>query len=99
MVKAIALLASAVLALSSATLRANAACECGYLDPSTNHLWTDASFSYFNETGLEDIVMDPAKSPKVDGAETAGDTGDGQQTWSAVGIHINRTRNRSALPT
>lgn len=89
MVKAIALLASAVLALSSATLRANAACECGYLDPSTNHLWTDASFSYFNETGLEDIVMDPTKSPKVDGAETAGETGDGQQTWSAVGNHIN----------
>lgn len=48
--------------------------------PTTNHLWTDAAFSYFNETGLEDIVMNPAKSPKVDGNQPSGDTGDGQQT-------------------
>ncbi|SPO23429.1 uncharacterized protein UTRI_02108 [Ustilago trichophora] len=89
MVKAFALFTTAALVLSSATLRAQAACECGYLDPTTNHLWTDAAFSYFNETGLEDIVMNPAKSPKVDGNQPSGDTGDGQQTWSAVGNHIN----------
>ncbi|CDW98355.1 hypothetical protein, partial [Sporisorium scitamineum] len=89
MVKAISLLTTAVLALSSVTLRVKADCECGYLDPSTNHLWTDVAFSYFNETGLKEIVMNPAKSPKINGAQIAGDTGDGQQTWSAVGDHIN----------
>ncbi|KAJ1028453.1 hypothetical protein NDA16_001619 [Ustilago loliicola] len=89
MVKPFALLTTAVLALSSATLPAKAACECGYLDPTTNHLWTDASFSYFNETGLDDIVTNPAKSPNVDGVATVGDTGDGPQTWSAIGNQIN----------
>lgn len=87
MVKALALLTAAVLALST---RVKADCECGYLDPVTNHLWTDASFSYFNESGLDDIVMNPAVSPRVDGAMSAGDSGDGQQTWSAVGDHINK---------
>ncbi|TKY87309.1 hypothetical protein EX895_003986 [Sporisorium graminicola] len=89
MVKAVSLLTSAVLALSSLTFHVRADCECGYLDPSTNHLWTDAAFSYFNETGLDDVVMNPAKSPKIQGAQIAGDTGEGQQTWSAVGDHIN----------
>ncbi|EST07846.1 Acyltransferase 3 [Kalmanozyma brasiliensis GHG001] len=89
MVKAIALFTTAVLALSSINLGVKADCECGYLDPSTNHLWTDAAFSFFNETGLDDIVMNPAKSPKPNGNEIVGDTGDGQQTWSAVGNHIN----------
>ncbi|CBQ72133.1 conserved hypothetical protein [Sporisorium reilianum SRZ2] len=89
MVKALSLLTTAILALSSVTLRVKAVCECGYLDPSTNHLWTDAAFSYFNETGLDDVVMNPVKSPKINGAQEAGDTGDGQQTWSAVGDHIN----------
>ena len=89
MFKALSLVASAILALSSVTLRVKADCECGYLDPSTNHLWTDAAFTYFNESGLDDMVTNPAKSPKINGIETAGLTGDGQQTWSAVGDHIN----------
>lgn len=90
MVKAFGLLGTAILALSSLTLRVKADCECGYLDPSTNHLWTDASFSYFNESGLDDIVMNPAVSPKTYGNLPVGDTGAGQQTWSAVGNHINK---------
>ncbi|PWY98502.1 hypothetical protein BCV70DRAFT_201814 [Testicularia cyperi] len=91
MVKAITFssLASAALALSSLVLRANAACECGYLDPATQHLWTDAAITYFNETGLEDMVMNPVISPKTEGQLSAGDTGTGQQTWSAVGDHVN----------
>lgn len=74
MVNALTLFTTAILALSSATLRAQAACECGYLDPFTNHLWTDASFSYFNETGLDDIVMNPAVSPKIYGNQNGGET-------------------------
>ncbi len=46
-------------------------------------------FSYFNETGLEDIVMNPAKSPKTDGMATAGDTGRRTTDLVAVGDHIN----------
>lgn len=65
------------------------ACECGYLDPSTGALWTDATISYFNETGLTDVVTQPAKSPRIYGEQSAGDTGTGQQPWSLVGNHIN----------
>lgn len=68
---------------------ARAACECGYLDPSTNALWTDATITYFNETGTADIVTLPAKSPHIYGQQTIGDTGTGQQSWAVVGDHIN----------
>ncbi|KAJ1029390.1 hypothetical protein NDA13_002641 [Ustilago tritici] len=60
MIKAITLLTTAILALSTATLRAKAACECGL-----------------------------AKSPKIDGVATVGETGNGPQTWSAVGHYVH----------
>ncbi|SPC67213.1 uncharacterized protein UHOD_11475 [Ustilago sp. UG-2017b] len=69
MIKAITLLTTAILAISTATLRAKA-------------------FMWFNETGLDDIVANLAKSPKIDGVATVGETGNGPQTWSAVG-HVN----------
>lgn len=62
--------------LSGGIVRAS--CECGYLDPLTNAVWTDATISYFNETSASssdtnrnvsdasahasDIVMEPALS-------------------------------------
>ncbi|SOV01561.1 uncharacterized protein UDID_06805 [Ustilago sp. UG-2017a] len=67
-----------------------AACECGYRDPLTNALWTDRTITYFNESGLNDLVTDPAVSPRIYGGATAGETGDGQQDWSLVGNLINK---------
>ncbi|EPQ26678.1 uncharacterized protein PFL1_05657 [Pseudozyma flocculosa PF-1] len=81
--------ATATTWLSSAPLLANAACECGYLDPATNALWTDAAITYFNETGTSDMVTNPAQSPKIYGQLSAGDTGSGSETWAVVGDHIN----------
>ncbi|KAN0062765.1 hypothetical protein ACQY0O_004960 [Thecaphora frezii] len=85
----LALLAAATTLISRAPLQAQAACECGYLDPSTNALWTDAAITYFNETGTDDIVTHPAKSPNIFGMQTAGDTGTGSQTWAVLGDHVN----------
>ncbi|UZJ53603.1 hypothetical protein CBS101457_002923 [Exobasidium rhododendri] len=69
--------------------RVDAACECGYLDPASGQLWTDATITYFNETGLADVVVDVQQSPSIYGQETNGQTGDGQQAWSLIGDHIN----------
>ena len=77
------------LILTSAPQQAHAACECGYLDPVTNVLWTDATITYFNETGLQDMVTQPEESPKIYGHQTAGETGTGQQSWAVVGDHVN----------
>ena len=68
---------------------ARSACECGYFDPSTNALWTDATLTYFNESGLSSVVTGPAVSPRIYGDETAGDTGDGQEEWATVGNLVN----------
>lgn len=63
----------------------SAACECGYLDPQTGALWTDASLSYFNDTSAySQVIFSPLKSPSASGQRTAGDTGDGTQLWSAT---------------
>ncbi|PWN53723.1 hypothetical protein IE53DRAFT_383764 [Violaceomyces palustris] len=68
-------------------------CECGYLDPATDALWTDATISYFNETGAADFVNQTALSPRIYGEQTAGDTGNGTQNWAVVGNHINKWEN------
>jgi hypothetical protein len=69
---------------------ARAACECGYLDPATNALWTDATITYFNETGFADVVTNPAVSPGIYGMQTSGSTGEGQESWVIVGDHVNK---------
>jgi hypothetical protein len=81
------LVPSSLLAAALVTLAplARAACECGYLDPSTNAIWTDATITYFNETGTTDIVTEPAKSPRIYGQQSAGETGTGQESWAIVG--------------
>ncbi|UZJ55558.1 hypothetical protein CBS101457_004878 [Exobasidium rhododendri] len=78
-----------LLALTSLAPLARAACECGYLDPDTNALWTDATITYFNESGINDIVTRPAQSPRIYGQQIAGDTGTGQESWAIVGDHVN----------
>jgi hypothetical protein len=83
------LLALSVATVGFAPLQAQAACECGYFDPNTGSTWTDASITYFNETGMQDVVTLPTKSPKILGQETIGDTGTGQETWAVVGDHVN----------
>jgi hypothetical protein len=65
------------------------ACECGYLDPISGELWTDATITYFNETGLNDVVTNVQESPGIYGQQTVGQTGTGQQAWSLVGDHVN----------
>ena len=84
-----ALTLSALL-LSAASPLARAACECGYYDPATQALWTDATISYFNETsGSDSIVLQSTISPRIYGSQSSGDSGDGQQDWAVVGNHIN----------
>ena len=78
-----------VYGLASIAPLARAACECGYLDPATNALWTDATITYFNETGLNDVVTNPAVSPGPYGYQTGGSTGNGQEAWAIVGDNIN----------
>lgn len=80
---------SLLAAAATATTLVRGACECGYQDPLTGALWTDATISYFNETGLDDVVTLPTKSPRIYGEQSAGDTGTGQQPWSVVGDHVN----------
>lgn len=70
-----------------ATIGARAACECGYLDPTTKDLWTDAVITYFNETNAADqIVFHPEDYADRYGRDSAGYAGDGQQAW----INSNR---------
>lgn len=64
-------------------LGAAAKCACGYRDPSTSMLYTDAIFTYFNESGAADqVVFDPTSSPSLSGHSGAGDTGTGNQNWA-----------------
>lgn len=87
------LVASAlVFALSTLPL-IRAACECGYRDPLTDALWTDRSITYFNESGLTDVVTDPTVSPRMYGGATPGETGDGQQAWALVGDLVDKWEN------
>jgi hypothetical protein len=71
------------------TWQSHAACECGYLDPVTGNLWTDASITYFNETGMADTVIDVQEQASILGMESAGNSGQGQETWVVIGDHIN----------
>ncbi|SJX64811.1 uncharacterized protein SRS1_15240 [Sporisorium reilianum f. sp. reilianum] len=87
------LVASALILAASCVSVVRAACECGYRDPVTNALWTDRTITYFNETGLNDVVTQPAQSPRIYGGATPGETGDGQQAWSLVGNLINKWEN------
>ncbi len=89
-----ATLVASVLVLAASTLpAAQAACECGYRDPLTDAVWTDRAITYFNESGLNDVVTNPAVSPRMYGGDTAGETGDGQQAWSLVGNLLNKWEN------
>ncbi|UZJ56719.1 hypothetical protein CBS101457_006039 [Exobasidium rhododendri] len=66
-------------------------CPCGYTDPSTGAVWTDAIFTYFNETDAStDIVAVPASSPYSDGQNGAGVTGNGTQDWSNIGGQLDK---------
>lgn len=87
------MLAAALASCAMLVSRAHAACECGYQDPSTGDIWTDATITYFNETGLSDVVTDVQQSPAIYGEQTAGSTGDGEQSWSLIGDHINKWEN------
>lgn len=80
----------ALLFLLALAGRVQSACECGYLDLITGSLWTDATITYFNETGLTDVVVDFEASPSIYGMETSGLTGNGQQSWIFIGDHINK---------
>ncbi|EST09313.1 Acyltransferase 3 [Kalmanozyma brasiliensis GHG001] len=84
------LVASALLIATWSIPLIHAACECGYRDPLTDALWTDRTITYFNETGFNDVVTQPAQSPRMYGGATPGDTGDGQQAWSLVGDLVNK---------
>lgn len=87
------LVASTLVFAASCLSFAQAACECGYRDPLTNALWTDRSITYFNETGLTDVVTQPQRSPRIYGGATPGETGNGQQSWSLVGNLVNKWEN------
>ncbi|KIS67250.1 uncharacterized protein UMAG_04354 [Mycosarcoma maydis] len=87
------LIASVLVLTASCLPLAQAACECGYRDPLTNALWTDRAITYFNETGLTDVVTQPSQSPRIYGGASPGETGDGQQTWSLVGNLVNKWEN------
>ena len=80
---------AALLCLSVLADRVRSACECGYLDPTTGDRWTDATITYFNETGLADVATDVQAPPSIYGQETSGETGDGQQAWALIGDHVN----------
>ncbi|CAO1612506.1 unnamed protein product [Jaminaea pallidilutea] len=70
--------------LFARSVAAQSQCACGYRDPTSNQVWTDAIITYFNETNAAtDFVMDPAQSPNVAGRKGSGSTGDGSQDWAA----------------
>lgn len=85
--------ASAFLGIATVIPRVDAACECEYLDPLTQEIWTDAVFTYFNETGISDVVTNIMESPNIYGEKTQGNTGNGSQAWSAIGDHVNKWEN------
>lgn len=65
-------------------------CPCGYLDTTTNDLWTDSILTYFNETGAQqDVVFSPLVSPYYMGQGTSGNTGNGTEDWAAAGDQVN----------
>lgn len=66
----------------------HAACECGYRDPKTSDLWTDAVITYFNEsTAARDIAFAPAEHADRYGRDDPGRLSDaGQEAW----INSNR---------
>jgi hypothetical protein len=87
----IAVAAVAWVSLFSAVQVTSAAdCPCGYFDSTTSELWTDAIFTYFNETDASsDIVAAPAISPYLQGQDSAGDTGNGTEDWSIIGGQVD----------
>jgi hypothetical protein len=88
LVAAVAWLSLLVALTTNTAMAAN--CPCGYNDPTTGQLWTDAVLTYFNETDASnDIVMDPSVSPYSAGQQSAGNTGSGTQDWSNVGGQVN----------
>lgn len=75
-----------VILLGSSTEVLAANCPCGFTDPTTGAVWTDAILTYFNETGAAtEIVTTPTLSPYIEGQKSAGDTGTGAQDWTVVG--------------
>lgn len=60
-------------------------CDCGYLDPTTQSLWTDASITYWNESdSSQDIVFNPTESPSPYGQSSAGDSGTDLKSWTSI---------------
>ena len=82
-------LAASLLLVLGFARQSRAACECGYRDPVTGDVWTDATITYFNETGLADAVIDVQEQSSVLGAGPAGNSGNGQQAWTVIGDHVN----------
>lgn len=79
-----------LLVVAASSIVQAADCPCGYLDSSTDDLWTDSIVTYFNETGAaQDIVLSPLVSPSYSGNGVAGNTGNGTEDWSAVGDQLN----------
>ncbi|CAD6887646.1 unnamed protein product [Tilletia controversa] len=68
-----------------------ASCNCGYQDPSTGNIWTDAIITYFNETeAANDIVFQPARSPHGNGNSDSGDSGTGSESWVVAGDQTHK---------
>ncbi|KAE8272041.1 hypothetical protein A4X09_0g288 [Tilletia walkeri] len=68
-----------------------APCDCGYQDPATGAVWTDAIITYFNETeAANDIVFQPARSPYANGDSDSGDSGTGSQSWVVAGDQVHK---------
>lgn len=83
------LLVIAAVGLGTVTELVSASCECGYLDPTTNELWTEASITYFNESGTGDVAYEGTKS--IYGQDPPSTDGNGSgQAWSVVGDFTNK---------
>ena len=78
-----AFVAATAVTVTLITPAALADCNCGYLDPSTQALWTERTITYWNETAsaASDLLLDPSESPAWQGEGTAGSTGNGNQSW------------------
>ncbi|PWN26366.1 hypothetical protein BDZ90DRAFT_53078 [Jaminaea rosea] len=86
----IGVIAAIVLGLAQLVV-AQSQCQCGYRDPTTGALWTDAIITYFNETdAASQVISSPASSPDVQGAGAPGNTGAATDSapWS-VYDHLN----------
>ncbi|UZJ53103.1 hypothetical protein CBS101457_002423 [Exobasidium rhododendri] len=70
---------------------AESKCECGYLDPVTDELWTDRIITYWNETASAqaDLITNPTVSPAWQGQGIAGDTGTQNENWVVASAPIN----------